>query len=87
MFGKLDVRHKSIVSLALSSNSRKIFCKSGPRTTLLSQMYASNRAWVLRMTWAGQLNGRGVTCCSGSQEAWVRILEGTTNNLETGFEH
>ena len=33
MFGKLDVRRKSIVTLALLQDCRKIFCKSGPSTT------------------------------------------------------
>jgi len=36
MFCKLDVRCKTIVTLALSYDCRKIFCKSGPSLLILT---------------------------------------------------
>ena len=56
MFCKLDVRHKSIITLALLKDCRRIFCKSGPRITSMHWTQSAVSFLVTLVSLTKQLN-------------------------------
>ena len=56
MFCKLDVRHKSIVTLALLKDCCRIFCKSGPRITSMHWTQSAVSFLVTLVSLTKQLN-------------------------------